>query len=512
MKYRTFGKTGKILSTLGVGTSRLPTKTDADIENSVQLILEAINNGVNYIDTCYAYMGGKAETIVGRALKRTDKEVYVTVKSSYVNDRTADECYNRIRASLEHIGIQKAAFFLMWSVFSYADFLKTTKMRVGGGVGAYNGALRAKEDGLIEHICASLHCPVNDMIKIIESGLVEGITITYSPLNQKMMQPVLRRAAELNVGIITMNTLGGGLIPQNPQYFSFLKQDSDKSVSHAALSFCYAHNEITTMLSGMTSMDELKDNLDAVLRKIDSAEAEKRIEAVDNAFNGLTGYCTGCGYCTTGSECPAGIDTAAFMYSYNALFFFGGVPDFRRSGERLLENIRICYRLKMSFNIIPDSSENPCLKCGKCEEKCTQKIPIIERLDEMYARFGESGYNNKHIIDKITEVFDNDYSKIGLWPASMYTASILGYVHKILPELQAQIYIFDKNEKLWGTFNGGIEVKNPANIYKIKPDIIVIANYVYESDIYESIKHYEDDGIKIVKLHDKNDVSWGCFV
>jgi predicted aldo/keto reductase-like oxidoreductase len=506
MQYRPFGKTGKMLSALGVGTTRFPAKTEADMEAAVRLILKAVEMGVNYIDTSHNYLGGKAEEIVGAALRRTDKEVCVTVKSNYANDRTAEECYDRIRASLSHIGIQKAAFFVIWSVFSYADFLKMTKPG-----SFYGGALRAKKEGIIEHICASLHCPVNDMIKIIESDLVEGITITYSPLNQRLMRTVLRRAAELNVGIVTMNTLGGGLIPQNPQYFSFLRQNGDRTVSQAALSFCYAHNEITTMLSGMASMDELKDNLDAVMRKIDSTEAEKRIEAVDGAFNGLKGYCTGCGYCTAGRECPAGIDTAAFMYSYNGLFFSGGVPDFRRSDERLLENIKICYRLKMSFNIMPDSSENPCLKCGKCEEKCTQKIPIIERLDEMYARFGESGYNKKHIINKITEAFDKNYSTIALWPASIYTSFILGYVHEILPDLKARIFIFDKNEKLWGTHNHGIEVKNPAQIHQIKPDVIVITNYNYEADIYESIKHYEEDGIKIVKLHDKNDLPWGGY-
>jgi ferredoxin len=333
-----------------------------------------------------------------------------------------------------------------------------------------------------------------------------------------MMSDVLQSARELNVGIVTMNTLGGGLIPQNEKTFSFLKLQDGESVSRAALSFVYAHKEITTMLSGMANMDELHDNLGAVLHKIDDDEAKKRIDIAERGFAGIAGYCTGCGYCTADGECPAGINTAAFMYSYNALFFPGGVPYFRRTEERLLENIRICYRLKMSFNILPQSNENPCLKCGNCEEKCTQKIPIIERVDDMYKRFGESGYNKKHIIDKITETFDNNYTKIGLWPASIYTSFILEYVREILPGLNAALFIFDKNEKLWGTLNSGIEVKNPALIPLIRPDAIVITNYNYEADIYESIKHYETDGItrggggtKILKLHGRNDLPWAGF-
>jgi hypothetical protein len=127
----------------------------------------------------------------------------------------------------------------------------------------------------------------------------------------------------------------------------------------------------------------------------------------------------------------------------------------------------------------------------------------------MYRRFDESGYNKKHVIKKITAAFDNNYAKIGLWPASIYTSFILAYVREILPGLKSGIFIFDKNEKLWGTFNSGIEIKNPALIPDIKPDAIVITNYNYEADIYESIKHYEDDGIKVIKLHDKNDLPWG---
>ncbi|MDR3357028.1 MAG: aldo/keto reductase [Spirochaetaceae bacterium] len=506
MLYRPFGKTGKMLSALGIGTTRFPAKTGAGIENAVRLVLEAIDNGVNYIDTSHSYLGGRAEEIVGAALRRTGKEVYVTVKSSYANDRTADECYSRICASLEHIGIKKAHFFIMWSVFSYSDFLKMTER---GGL--YDGALRAKKEGLVDHICASLHCTVNDMIKIIESGLLEGITITYSVLNQKMMDRVLRRAAELNVGIVTMNTLGGGLIPQNEKTFSFIKTEGDATVSRAALSFCYAHGEITTMLSGMANAGELHDNLGAVLRVMDRAEAEKRIELAEKGFEGITGYCTGCGYCMADGGCPAGIDTAAFMYSYNGIFFPGGVPDFRRTEERMLENIRICYRLKMSFNILPESGENPCLECGNCEKKCTQKIQIIKRVREMYRRFDESGYNKKHIIKKITEAFDNNHAKIGLWPASVYTSFIIDYVREILPGLGAELFIFDKNEKLRGTVNSGIKIQNPALLPRIKPDAIVITNYNYEADIYESIKHYENDGIKVVKLHDKNDLPWGGF-
>jgi predicted aldo/keto reductase-like oxidoreductase len=503
MQYRLFGKTGKRLSGLGLGTMRFKINEPDGFENAVRVALEAVNHGVNYIDTSFGYLGGQAEKIAGETVRRAaknGKEVYVTVKSNALTDTTADACYKRICDSLKNMGLLKAQFFLIWTVLNYDDF---TNLTVPGG--AYDGALRAKKEGLIEHICMSAHASPRDIIKIIQTGKIEGVTISYSILTPHIFQPVLESAAKLGVGVITMNSLGGGLIPENPDIFSFVKQDGDATVASAALAWSYAHPQITTVLSGMTTLDELNENLRAFVKSEDTKTADKRISSVNKGFSDVTGFCTGCGYC---AGCPAGIDIATFMQSYNAIKFTGGITDYRRSDAALLENIRICFKMNMISGFMPRDTQNPCLQCGQCEENCTQKLPIIERVAELYRRFDESAYSEKHIEFRIKNIFSKDYKKIAFWSASLYTKKVFSYFYKLYPATKADILIFDKNEKLWGTSYDGIMVEDPGRLLEIKPDIIVISNYVYSEEIYNSIKHYEDSGIKIVKIHNSKDVPW----
>ncbi|MDR2659678.1 MAG: aldo/keto reductase [Spirochaetaceae bacterium] len=500
MQYRTFGKTGKMLSALGLGTMRFKTGEPNGFENAVGIAVEAIKQGVNYIDTSFGYLGGQAEKIAGEAVRRSGKDVYVTVKSNGLIDVSADACYKRICDSLKSMGLKKAHFFILWTVLSYDDFIKMT-----AAGGAYDGALRAKEEELVDHICMSAHAPPADIIKIMRTGKIEGVTISYSLLTPHIFEPVLRVAAELGVGVITMNSLGGGIIPQNPDVFSFARQDEDESAAAAALAWSYAHPQITTVLSGMTTIDELRENLRAFDKAENSDDSKKRIEAVNKSFSDISGFCTGCAYC---SGCPAGIDIVSLMQAFNAIKFTSGISDYRRKGERLLENIRICFRLSMISNFMPSDAQNPCLQCGECEKKCTQRLPLIKRIDELYKRFDESAYSEKHIIERLKNIFTGNYKNIAFWSAGLYTKKVISYFQKLFPNQNADILIFDKNEKLWETLYNGIRVENPDRLLEIKPDIIVISNYVYSEEIYNDIKKYEKDGIQIVKIHAPEDVPW----
>jgi predicted aldo/keto reductase-like oxidoreductase len=503
MIYRKFGKTGKILSALGIGTMRFNVATDADILYAVDIIKHAIGHGVNYIDTSYSYLGGKAEEIVGKALSgiAADVNVNVTVKVTHQNDKTADEAYNRVCMSLEKMGLKKASFFVVWSVKSYDEFLEIIKPK-----GLYDGAVRLKKEGLVDHICISLHTPLNDMLKIVETNMFEGITISYSLLNHLDMQPIINRAADFDIGIITMNSLAGGIIPQNKDIFSFIRQKNNESISKSALLYIYAHKQITTMLSGMTTLAELEENIEAVSIQEDAGRAAERISNINNGFSSLKYFCTGCRYC---DECPQNINIPALLQSYNALLFVDYKPIYRRSNRRLLENIAICGKLSQGFGIIPESTKNPCTKCGKCEKKCTQSIPIMDRIQELYKRFTESAFSVRHIKERISSCLSQDYKIVAFYPGAAYTSITLDYVHKFLPELKAEIHIFDSNKNLWGTFNKGIVIENPSKLREIKPDAVIVSNYTYEDEIFNSLLYLQDQGTKIIKLHGPNDVPWG---
>jgi len=504
MQYRRFGKTNVMLSALGFGTNRFAVSSpdnEREIEEAACLVREAVLQGVNYIDVANTYSRGCAETIVKKALKGIDdSHAHITVKvRNYGGTITADETYRRICDSLAKMGKERASFFVAWGIRSYKEFqsfIKKGKL--------YDGALRAQVNGLIDHICCSLHVSPSDIIKIMESGMFEGVTISYSALNYQMMRKVLEKAEELDIGVITMNSLGGGVIPQNPEFFQFLKMANDESAAAGALRFSYSHPQITCLLSGMASQVEVRGNVSAFSAGESQINRRKRLDAVDASFKELSNFCTGCNYC---GGCPSGIDTAMLMQAYNQIYFTNDKPRFNRAGRRLLENINIAVML-LQQSFMPDSAVNPCKQCGLCEEKCTQSIPVIERLKELYGRFDESAFSKEHIKARLGELIVNaGYKRIAFYAAGGYTAQVLQYLKQFYPDYRPEIFLFDTNPKLWGSYNSGIEIQDPAKLPEIKPNIVVISQYTWQDEIYDALRHLESE-ISIVKLHKNYDALW----
>jgi L-lactate utilization protein LutB len=256
----------------------------------------------------------------------------------------------------------------------------------------------------------------------------------------------------------------------------------------------------------VTTLTELEENIEAVSIQEDGSCAVERVTNVNNNFSSLKYFCTGCRYC---DECPQNINIPALLQSYNALLFVDYKPIYRRSNRRLLENIAICGKLSQGFGIIPESTKNPCIKCGKCENKCTQSIPIMNRIQELYERFTESAFSIQHIKERISTCLSQNYNIVAFYPGAAYTSITLDYVRKLLPELKAEIHIFDSNKNLWGTFNSGIVIENPSKLQEIKPDAVIVSNYTYEDEIFSSLLYLQDQGTKIIKLHGPNDVPWG---
>jgi predicted aldo/keto reductase-like oxidoreductase len=503
MQYRRFGKTNIVLSALGYGTNRFKISSpdcDTDIADAAELIKKAVAQGVNYIDVANTYSKGCAEKIVKQALLGVeDGVVHLTVKVPNYGSISADETYCKVCASLESMGKRRASFFVAWDIKSYEEFqglLKEEKL--------YDGALRAQKDGLIDHICCSIHAGPEDTIKIIESGLFEGITISYSVLNHVIMQPVLEKADELDIGIVTMNSLGGGLIPQNPEFFRFIKMENDEAVSTGALRFSYAHPQIICMLSGMAAIEELAENIQAVASE-ETFSGKSRIEAASIGLAKLPGFCTGCGYCR---GCPEGIDTAMMMQAYNQIYFTTDKPRYNRYDKRLLENINVTIKLLQQFSFLPENTVNPCKRCGLCEKKCTQFIPIIARLENLYSRFEESSFSKDCIKKRLGEIVFTQCKKVAFYSAGGYTAMILSYLKQFYYDFKPEIFLVDSNPRLWGMHNSGVEIQNPAQLSEMKPDIVIVSQYTYQEEIYESIKHLEAKNIKVIKLHKDQDVPW----
>ena len=313
MIYKEFGKTGIKVSALGFGGLRFLEKdysTAEGMDRCAQIIKKAVDYGINYFDTAHDYCGNKGEIIFGHAFKQIERNhYYISVKSNISYDPTADDVMRRVENSLKNLCVDYIDFFSMWCIMDLAQYRRV--MTAGG---PYEGALRAKDRGLIRHICFSAHCSGDEIETIINDGAYVGVTLGYNALNFRYREKGLHAAYAKGLGVVTMNSLAGGIIPRNPDYFSYLCTEPGQSVVDAALRFNTAHKEIAVALSGMSTEDEVIENVKCFDRPLNVSERRhiEHLKRKDIAL--LNRLCTGCNYC---AGCPADLEVHKLMMSYN---------------------------------------------------------------------------------------------------------------------------------------------------------------------------------------------------
>lgn len=360
MIYREYGSTGKKVSVIGFGGMRF----GKDEDYAAEVVRHANKLGINYFDTAPFYCDDRSENIFGKAFKKMPEEFYVSTKSNVRQEGDADAVRKRIEKSLNRLGVEKINFYHMWCIMDLEQYQKV--MAPGG---PYEGALKAKEEGLIEHLVFSTHCKGEDIRKIIEDKVFEGVLLGYNVMNHPYRQEGVRAALEHNIGVVTMNPLGGGLIPQNKEYFDFIRQYNDETVNQAALRFNLAQEGITVALSGMASIEEVEENIKTVNQPLIFSN-EKRQEIKDKILKDMDSLCTTCQYCT---KCPKKINIHHYLEAYN-LKLLQGTEEMKNHIAWLKREGRI-----KAHHATPAD----CIECGKCEELCTQKLPIMERLKEI---------------------------------------------------------------------------------------------------------------------------------
>ena len=352
MLYRTFGKTGKDISVIGFGGMRL--ENPQDIDTNAELLIYAHSKGINFFDTAPGYCQDKSEEIFGAAFKHLPREsFYCSSKSSAV---TASQFRADLERSLKRLNVEKIDFFHIWYIIKADEW---PSRKAGGAIAE---AHKAKQEGLIGHVVASLHLTGDEICEIIREGLLEGVTIGYNVTNFPFRQKALTCAQQMGIGVITMNPLGGGLIPDNPERFDFIRQKGDHSVVEAALRFNLSHPAITCALVGFSK----KEHIDQAIHAVENFTpyTQEQIEQIKtNIEEGFNDLCTQCGYCL---PCPAGVEIPKLMEAYNHRIL-------GRSDQDIID------RLRWHWGLSPQDARK-CTQCGQCQEKCTQHLPIIERL------------------------------------------------------------------------------------------------------------------------------------
>jgi len=364
MYYKQYGDTDMKVSAIGFGAMRYDEAAIAagEFDKCAEVALYANEKGINYFDTAPFYCEDKSEIVTGIALSQMKRsDVYITSKvnsGTLDGDTSRDAFRKRLEKSLDRLQTDYIDFYHMWCMLNVESWEKHMEE-------LYGFFEEAKSEGLIRNIVFSSHMQGSEVETVVASDKFKGMLLGYNALNYRFRQSGIEAAYEKGMGVVVMNPLGGGMIPENPELFSYLTEGTDFTVPQAALRFVASHKEVTVTLAGCGTKKHVDDAVRAV-ENLQERPAREIIEQYDNKGVALNNFCTGCGYC---DHCPVGIAVPKFMDTYNI---------------KLLNNDDEACQSRMKWHWhINQAEAGTCINCGECERLCTQHLPIMDRLEEI---------------------------------------------------------------------------------------------------------------------------------
>lgn len=374
MQYRKFGKDGKNVSALGFGAMRLPTKgkeSEIDEPATVEMIRYAIDHGVNYVDTAYVYHGGNSEVVVGKALENGYREkVFLATKLPIFLVEKADDFDRFLDEQLHRLQTAHIDFYLLHCL--QAPYWP--KMQE---LGVCDWAERAQTDGRIGQFGFSFHDSFDVFRQIIDAYDWSFCQIQYNLVNEEVQAGTagLKYAAGKGLPVVVMEPLFGGTLANPPQPVWEIWQENEYRPADVALRWLWDKPEVSLVLSGMTTLEQVKQNIESACRSgVDLLEEEERelVRRVRDKYRELSPIpCTNCGYCM---PCPNGVNIPLNLELYNSVTLFKG-------------NTRtLCRNL---YHGLPASERaQACEECGTCEEGCPQHLEIGKLLKSVAEEFG----------------------------------------------------------------------------------------------------------------------------
>ncbi len=381
MKYRTFGKTGLQISALGFGCMRLPVmgkdKSQIDEKRAMEMVHLAIDKGVNYFDTAYPYhakdfsTGGSSEPFLAKALKKADREnIHIATKlpSWLVESRTDMDRY--LDEQLERLDTAYIDFYLLHA-------LKRSLWEKLVRLGVLEFLDSAIKSGKIRYAGFSFHDDVTLFKEVVDAYDWTLCQIQYNYFDEDYQagREGLEYAADRDIAVIVMEPLRGGLLvkdlPAETRQI-FQETASERSAVEWAFRWLWNQPGVSVVLSGMSQLDQMKENLDLAENVSEAPWSEDDEDAVRKAkriINDLQRVnCTTCGYCM---PCPEGV---------NIPFNLGLSND-----HHIFHDQNAGFRYRMVLGESERASN--CTQCGQCLDKCPQQIPIPDELEHVVDLF-----------------------------------------------------------------------------------------------------------------------------
>ena len=374
MKYRTFGRTGFEVSALGFGAMRMPVTAeykDVDRPAAIEMIRYAIDHGVNYVDTAYPYHGGNSELVVGEALRDGYREkVALATKLPIWDVQSIDDCDRFLDEQLEKLQTDHIDYYLLHCV----DQNRWPKMR---RLDVPNWGEKARADGRIGELGFSYHDNCHLFREVIDAHDWSFCQIQYNYVGEDVQAGTegLEYAASKGVAVVIMEPLFGGSLANPPREVQDILTEAGREgqAVDVALQWLWNKPEVTLVLSGMSSLDQVKQNVASASRggvgTLGRADLDLVARLRDQIEQLYTVPCTKCGYCM---PCPNGVDIPVNFGLYNEGMLF-------KSGT-----LALCQNL---YRGLPESQRaESCIECGACEEKCPQQIPVREFMPRVHEK------------------------------------------------------------------------------------------------------------------------------
>lgn len=377
MIYRKYGKTNEMVSNLGFGCMRFPTINNnnaiIDEKKAIELLRHAIDQGVNYVDTAYPYHGtgmdkpGNSEPLVAKALRDGYRErVLLATKLPSWLITCREDMDKYLDMQLKRLETKCIDFYLVHTLNkTYWPNL------VKHGISDFLDKARAS--GKIKHAGFSFHdeTPLfKDIVDYYDWSFCQ-IQYNYLDENSQAGREGLDYAVSKGLGIAIMEPLRGGALADKlpePAVDIFKKADKNKTPAEWALRWLWNHPEVSVVLSGMTTMDQLQENLvtasTANINTFTDKEAKTVREVQNYIKDSMTVGCTGCGYCM---PCPNGVNIPCIFSHLNNFFLFD---------DPKAKTLPFVLYTRMNAE---EKADN-CIECGECEKHCPQGISIIENL------------------------------------------------------------------------------------------------------------------------------------
>ena len=393
MKYRLIKKTGDELSALGFGAMRLPLKNGKiDRELATRQIYHAIDNGVNFIDTAYLY--GDSEKFLGEILQGEYRDkVKICTKLPSIHVRKYEDMESYLNEQLQRLQRDCIDYYLIHSV----DLKSATRLLKKGLIEFLN---KAKSEGKIKHAGFSYHGAREEFDLLIDAYDWDVVMVQYNYFDENIQASVdgIEYAASKGMGVFVMEPLKGGILagkmPKQAEDI-FKNADPNRSTASWALQWVLNNRNVTSVLSGMNSMEQVDENLAIASETAPMSMSFEELETVELVKrvmrDSLRINCSTCGYCV---PCPQGVNIPQCLKLYNEKYLF--------DHKGFINSSLFDYFQYVGGVMGKASYAGMCNGCGKCLRKCPQKLDIISELKKVKKEFEFPGF--KYFVLFVTKI------------------------------------------------------------------------------------------------------------